>query len=324
VSIVERDPWRLQYFAHVPCPTAVFVPTEDPDSYHLYPGHRWVYNKLRICESQGLVCAPHGVAPPRYPVFSKPIFNLRGMGAGSLVIHNESEYRQAYAPGHMWMQVLEGDHVSTDVAVIGGRAAWWRHVVGKSIGNGMFDYWTVLAEARPEIERYCGEWIAKELSTYTGMLNFETIGGRIIEVHLRFSDQWPDLYGGDRWVESVVALYAESRWPFDDRDRRTGYSVILFGAHGLKYEPPDQDMIDEIRSGPAVSSVQVTFHPDRAPEDHSMPVGGFRLAIVNCWNLEAGFKARERLALALWSTQKIARRRRRRSVAPPIHWRQRD
>ena len=31
---------------------------------------------------------------------------------------------------------------------------------------------------------------------YTGMVNFETIGGRIIEAHLRFADQWPDLYGG--------------------------------------------------------------------------------------------------------------------------------
>ena len=29
------------------------------------------------------------------------------------------------------------------------------------------------------------------------MINLETIGGRIIEVHLRFADQWPDLYGGD-------------------------------------------------------------------------------------------------------------------------------
>jgi hypothetical protein len=31
------------------------------------------------------------------------------------------------------------------------------------------------------------------------MVNLETIGGRIIEVHLRFADQWPDLYGA-RWT----------------------------------------------------------------------------------------------------------------------------
>ena len=29
---------------------------------------------------------------------------------------------------------------------------------------------------------------------------------------------------------------------------------------------------------------------------HSMPPGGFRLAIINCWNPETGFEVRERLA----------------------------
>ena len=38
----------------------------------------------------------------------------------------------------------------------------------------------------PAIEDYCGAWIRRHLAGYTGMLNLETIGGRIIEVHLRF------------------------------------------------------------------------------------------------------------------------------------------
>jgi hypothetical protein len=46
---------------------------------------------------------------------------------------------------------------------------------------------------------------------------------------------------------------------------------------------------------PGVSSVQITFHEDRDPPLHAMPPGGFRLAIVNCWNLEVGLTARNRL-----------------------------
>jgi hypothetical protein len=68
------------------------------------------------------------------------------------------------------------------------------------------------------------------------MVNLETVGGSIIEAHLRPSDQWPDLYG-----------------------------------------------------------VQITFHEDRDPPSHAMPPGGFRLAIVNGWNLEAGLAARNQL-----------------------------
>ena len=38
---------------------------------------------LEVSESQGMECAPHGIDPPRFPVFSKPIYNMHGMGIGS-------------------------------------------------------------------------------------------------------------------------------------------------------------------------------------------------------------------------------------------------
>jgi hypothetical protein len=136
------------------------------------------------------------------------------------------------------------------------------------------------------------------------MINFESIGGKIIECHLRFADQWVDLYGAG-WVESVVELYAHHRWSFADSDRRTGYSVVLFGGHGLRYRKVDRSVIDALLQRPAISSVQITFHEDKPPKMHAMPPGGFRLAIVNCWDLEAGLAARERLALEFWSTQKL-------------------
>jgi hypothetical protein len=306
VPIVERDPWRMQYFEDVICPDGLFIPTEDPDAWNLYPEHRAVYNKLYIAETQGLEHGPHGVMPARYPVFSKPIFNMKGMGAGSRIFETEEEYEHGQEPGHMWMELLTGEHVSTDVAVIGGEPQWWRHTTGISIGEGMFDFWTVAAEDRPELEEYCSNWLRRHLRGYSGIVNFETIGGRIIECHLRFADQWPDLYGSG-WLESVVELYARRRWTFRDEDRRTGYSVVLFGGHGPHYRAIPQKVRREVRALPGVSSVQVTFHEDKDPELHSMPPGGFRLAIVNCWDLEVGRQARERLALEFWSTQDLVK-----------------
>ncbi len=127
------------------------------------------------------------------------------------------------------------------------------------------------------------------------MLNLETIGGRIIEVHLRFSDQWPDLNGAG-WLAAVVELHASGEWRFSARERRTGYSVVLFGPHGVQYRHPPAALLRDLRGTPEVSSVQVTFHEDRLATDHSMPPGGFRLAIVNCWDLEVGLAVRRRLA----------------------------
>ena len=156
------------------------------------------------------------------------------MGIGSRVLHSAAEYEANLTAGHMWMPLLHGRHVSSDVAVVEGVPCWWRHVIGTPSGEGTFDYWTVRVAADPLIEDYCTAWIRRHLGGYTGMVNIDTIGGHMIEVHLRLSDQWPDLYGA-HWVEALVRLYAEGRWAFDDRDRRDGYSVVLFTQHGPRY-----------------------------------------------------------------------------------------
>jgi hypothetical protein len=298
MPIVEKDPWRDQYFQGLACPPGTVIPTDDMTAWVLFPEHRWIYNKLLICETQGIEGAPHGVnpSPAMFPVFSKPIYNMSGMGLGSRVIHTQKELDAEPMPGCMWMRLLDGEHVSTDAAVVNGRALWWRHSVGKPAPGGMFDYWTVMAEPRPEIEEYCDAWLEKNLAGYTGCINFETIGARIIEAHLRFADQWPDLYGKG-WLEAMVRLYAEGKWDYPDDDRRTGYSVVLFGEHGPQYKKPHEHFVNYLKRDPDVSSVQLTFHEDLPPRAHSMPPGGFRLAIVNCWDLNAGIKAREKLSL---------------------------
>jgi hypothetical protein len=292
MPIPERDVWRAQYFRNVPCPDDITIPTDDVRAWPLYPAHRWVYDKLAVALSQGLDAAPHGVMPPRYPVFSKPMINLRGMGAGSRVIVDEADYQAAMAGGHFWCTLLTGPHVSSDAAVIDGQVVWWRHTTGVTAIGGTFDYWHIHAEAMPDIEDWCGAWASKHLRGYTGMMNVETIGSRIIEAHLRFADQWPDLYGPG-WMEAVVDLYANGRWAYPDSDRVDGYSVVLFGPHGRRYRHPPAAVVEQVLALDGVSSVQITFHADREPARHSMPPGGFRLAIVNATSLAAGRAGRD-------------------------------
>ena len=295
MPVCEIDPWRTQYFERVPCPRDVRIPTEDSDAWTWNPKHRWVYDKLAVAMSQGLDAGPHGVEPTLYPVFSKPIYNLKGMGVGSRTLLSKTDYIDAYKPGHFWSTLLTGEHVSSDVALVDGVPRWWRHACGIASGAGTFDYWEVRSDANPAVEEWCGGWCRQHLAGYTGMVNLETIGGRIIEVHLRFADQWPDLYGGDRWVEALVGLYAKGNWSFRDVDPRPGYSVVLFVAHGSRYQHPPQALQQEIRTMPGISSLQITFHETLAADRHAMPPGGFRVAIVNCWDRASGNMARDRL-----------------------------
>jgi len=294
VPICEIDPWRFQYFERVPCPPDVFIPTEDSDAWLWNPRHRWIYDKLAVALSQNLAAAPHGIPPESYPVFSKPIYNLKGMGVGSRTLNSKADYVAAYTAGHFWSTLLTGDHVSSDVALVDGEPRWWRHARGVTSGGGTFDHWEVAAEAIEAIETWCGDWSRKHLRGYTGMANFETIGGRIIEIHLRFADQWPDLYG-EGWVEALVRLYGAGEWRYADTNRLTGYSVVLFMPHGHRYRHPPRELKQRVLALDGVSSLQITFHETWALEQHAMPPGGFRVAIVNCWDREVGAHARELL-----------------------------
>ena len=295
MPIYECDPWREQYFTDVYCPCDVHIPTDDMDGYKFNPRHRWIYNRLLVAQSQGLECGLHDSAPPRYPVFCKPVTNLKGMGAGTRVLETERGFSRNCRPGYFWMKLLTGDHISSDWAVVQGETAWCRHTRGIPGAGGTFDYWIIEARLRRRLERYCRASIRTNLPDYTGMVNIETIGGRIIEAHLRFADQWPDLYG-QQWLEAVVRLYSQGRWEFADGRRTEGYSVVLFGPHGRSYAYPSRQQLAAYRAAPALRSVQITFFPDRPPRAHVMPPGGFRLAVINSGCLEAGLRLRARMA----------------------------
>lgn len=292
MAIREIRPHRTQFFADVR--TNADVPTRDVDAWQLNPEHRWVYDKLAIARSEGIAAGPHGTVPPHFPIFSKPITNLNGMGAGSRALHTLAEYKASYAAGHMWVTLAEGEHVSSDIAVVEGEPCWWRHSTGRPAGQGTFDYWTVHAAPKTDVEARCGAWVRRHLMGYTGMLNLETIGGSIIEAHLRFSAQWPDLYGAG-WVEALVRLYDRKRWTFADTDRRDGYSVVLFVPFGDAHRHPSHPLVEEVKALLGVASVQISFNENEILASHAMPPGGFRVAIINGFDLDGAMAGRERL-----------------------------
>jgi hypothetical protein len=294
MAICERDPWRFQFFDDVECPSGVNIPTDDIDSYQWFPQHRWIYEKLRIAQSQGLPCGMASDMPAAFPVFAKPNINLRGMGLQSGIITSAAEFMSLPAD-HMWMPVLTGEHISTDCAIIAGKVHWMRHARGFPWHNGMFTHWIIELNQRVELKEFLTVWAEANLAGYTGMINIETIGGSIIEAHLRFADQWCDLYGKS-WFSSLVRLYAEGVWDDPDIPAVEGYSIPLFALHGNVPPHPPEDLQRHIRALPGISSLQITYYENKSGEAHPMPPGGFRLALVNSTDFEAGLAARNMLA----------------------------
>ncbi|KFY41561.1 hypothetical protein V494_02924 [Pseudogymnoascus sp. VKM F-4513 (FW-928)] len=295
MPFMSQEPWKVQFYKNTKCPEDIMIPLKDYDAYLLCPAHRWVYNKLAIAEKQGLACAPHGVLPDSFPVFSKPIYNIRNLGAGCRVLQNVEEYRENCLPGHMWSELLEGDHISTDLAMLHGKVVWWSHTLGVPSGGGTFDRWEVNVAVPQQDKQMLVEFLQLHLPDYTGMLNAETIGGKIIEMHLRFTNQWPDLYPRG-FVDAVVGLYQGKWCPTDEMmtNETKGFSVVLFGfPDGESWVKPEMSVVEAIRIKHSIYSVQMPFTESQPARYHSHPPGGYQLATFNGPDLSQCLKARE-------------------------------
>jgi hypothetical protein len=302
---LDCDPWREQYFSDTESPTGVLIPNDDRSAYNLYAQHRWTYDRYLVARSQGLECGPHDLIPPRYPVFCKAVTALGSadgmMGGGEpaacssgRAILNERDYREHCGVGDFWMTLLTGEQVSTDFAVVEGQAVWCRHTLAVTAHSGALDYWVVEERSRPRLDRYCREWIAANLSGYTGMVNLETIGGRIAEVHLRFADQWPDLYGR-KWLDALVRLHQRGTWDLVDVERAEGYSFVLLGLPGSKYTSPSLQTLAACRAMVGISTVKSTLG-DLSKAETAGRGAAVRLAVINSYNLDAGLRVRAALA----------------------------
>lgn len=291
-------PRSRRFFENIPCPPDCQIPTGDDQAYGLHPEHRWIYNKLTITELQNIPCGPHKTYPPAdiFPIFSKPIYNLGGMGAGSRTMETEDDYWASITPGHMWSVLLHGKHYSTDIAVVAGKVVWMSHARGETGPQQTFDYWEINVPVDPSIRQCITEFVEAHLGTFSGMLNMETIGNKIIEVHLRFSPQWPDIYG--EWVlPALVELYSRGEWTGPAKTPEVGYSVVLFDDERcakLSTKVTDECLrhMEEVFG---VNSITMRYSSDVPFESISRPEGGYRVAWINGFDLGTCKKARELL-----------------------------
>jgi hypothetical protein len=174
--------WTRRCFLNTPLLT-------DIEAYPQYPWARWVYNKLLLSQALRYECAPHGILPKKYPVFSKPIINLEGMALGSRVWNSADDVE--YIPGHFWMPYFTGEHCSYDIQLKGGKVIYCKKAIARlTKDHKVIEHWLIVNSDLGEAESL---W-KNLLPEFSGHVNFETIDGNIFEVHLRWAAEWYDWY----------------------------------------------------------------------------------------------------------------------------------
>jgi hypothetical protein len=198
------------------------IPINDYDAWLRHPDHRWVYNRMELSEFQMIKFGPMPLEPPRkcYPVIIKPITNLYGMGKGIIKINNEADFYSEYGNTDFWMEFFEGEHISHDFIILDGKVQYKLAFKGYKDDKitGKFDHWESIDLDKIKTPHIINKLIDNFFKKYTGCLNIETIGDKIIECHLRMGDidQFPTL----ELLNGVIETYAGNT--FD-------WSIIILG-----------------------------------------------------------------------------------------------
>jgi hypothetical protein len=178
----------------------------------------WIYDKLIVARQQDIVSGPAGVSVPSagwYVV--RPITNIRMMGRGAKKAWLELGDDGNVPDGFFWSEVLSGDHISVDyhwgiptLAVQGFRDDPNRF--------DRFSRWVKIP-----INHTLPDWLC-DLGKTQEWINVEYIGDKIIEVHLRYNDDF-----ANHDAEEIIP-----RWSGEDTDPPVGWSW---------YESPSSDRL---------------------------------------------------------------------------------
>ena len=120
----------------------ISIPESDSEAYIKYTKYNSVYNKLEIAKIQDLDCNPFPCLPNKFPVVSKPIINLFGMGLNSKKINNTKEFLKELPTNNFWCEFLDGDHISWDFIIRDGKIEYYTCFFGKKKTFGTFKYWS--------------------------------------------------------------------------------------------------------------------------------------------------------------------------------------
>lgn len=260
------------------------VPTSDIEAWVANPTHHEIYNKLWIAETQCIPCGPMGIYPSKYPVIFKPIINLYGMSRGIRIVNNDDEYEKYKVDGMFWSDFLTGPQHCVDLVLVDGKIVYSGALLSHLGPMGSFDYHETLTDY--ELPDSIRDWISVALDDYTGCVNMDVIGNKIVEVHLRLN--------GD----------SQS---YDYDFVRQLHAVLRKKIPAITYTPPKiyiipifvEKTFDKSINQKEIKSIAETYNINRIGFDDINAAHQSehfnRLAIFDTPNLDTGLEFREKI-----------------------------
>ena len=274
-GIHNLDPWISQYVENIPGEHLSEIAWTDAEAIGRYPQHAWLYDKLELCNLLGYKAYDLNVEEPEsFPMFGKLRTNVLGMGISARRLESmvDVHYHDMIA-----MPIMKGKHLTTDFVIWKGKVKDSYTFEGIYEGNSFKMFRSVSCGDKPTAHQ---QKVIRELFDFTGIINIEMIGGKIIEVHLRPGSQYFDISGG--MYEQALKCFAELQTYYPVQFERT-YSRVFRGKNDafVKFNGKLDALPDGIRS------VQLCFEDQKPLSANPNDEFTYVLFVVNGTNLKA-------------------------------------
>jgi hypothetical protein len=195
---------------------------DDKDVWSQCPvDYLWIYDKLILARKMGHLAAPAGIAVPRADWYIvRPITNIRMMSRGAQKVWLTPADTDSVPDGFFWTECFEGRHTSVDfhygiqeLAVEGFR---------NSDRLDRFCRWERISD------QYPFPAVLEDLWKMAPWVNVEYVDGKVIEVHLRWNDDFSNHNGNviyPVWQDQPTEQPPNTTWYASPGGDRLGFWV---------------------------------------------------------------------------------------------------
>jgi len=166
----------------------------DRDVYDSCPvDWLWIFDKLIIARKQGILAGPAGIPVPQSGEYIiRPITNIRMMGRGARRQWIHAGDDEPVPDGFFWSEVLTGMHISVDYH-------WGEQLLaveGHRDDPNRLDRFSRWSKVDIDLPLPA---ILHGLEDHQEWINVEYIGNKVIEVHLRYNDDFANHDADEIW-----------------------------------------------------------------------------------------------------------------------------
>jgi hypothetical protein len=168
------------------------IPDFDYQAFTRYTNHNFVYDKLWVTKSQGLLCGELNNLKQnsniKLPIFIKPRWGhetATSKNCFKIKTWDELEnYR--HIPDMMWSEFIDAKEQMTDYILLNGKIVYQITYIYSESQNEFIDDWKYISPDNEPIP-IITDWVNRHLSDFTGAVNVQYRDDKIIEVGLRLA-----------------------------------------------------------------------------------------------------------------------------------------